>query len=178
MKFAALFVTLLLAPAAATLRATTDRKLEDGDEDSYHGGAPGDVSDYLTAEIPVFITETVPSWLNNILCFSGGFALISYQDFVHMALSPLRILASFSSISYTEAGIPTYASAGIDFAFWTQQQNIFVQAALFAVFFVLAGSSMLLENTFGPTMAPFALMAAGAAWAMSGKITVRKLKSV
>ncbi|CAB9519605.1 expressed unknown protein [Seminavis robusta] len=175
MKFAALFVTLLLAPAAATLRATAERKLDD--EDSYHGGAPGDVSDYLTAEIPVFITETIPRWAG-ALCFSGGFALISYQDFVHMALSPLRMLASFSSISYTEAGIPTYASAGIDFAFWTQQQNIFVQAALFAVFFVLAGSSMLLENTFGPTMAPFALMAAGAAWAMSGKVTVRKLKSV
>ncbi|CAB9509087.1 expressed unknown protein [Seminavis robusta] len=96
-----------------------------------------------------------------------------------MALSPLRIFTSFSSnLSYTEAGIPTVASAGIDLALWTEQQNIFVQAALFAVFFVLAGSSMLLENTFGPTMAPFALMAAVAAWAMSRKITVRKLKSV
>ncbi|CAB9521545.1 expressed unknown protein [Seminavis robusta] len=111
----------------------------------------------------------------------GGFAIMSYQDFIHMALSPFRLFTmglSSGNISYTEAGIPAFASAGIDLALWTEQQNILVQAALFAVFFVLAGCSMLLENTFGPTMAPVALVAGAGAWAVSRKMTVRKLKSV
>ena len=116
----------------------------------------------------------------------GGFAIMSYQEFIHMALSPFRMftmgVSSSMGNTYTDDGLPTFAAGGIKFAKWAEEQNIFIQIVLFVAFFALTGVCMVVENTFGPTMAPVAMAAGASAYALmkSSNISVRaqKIKSL
>ena len=116
----------------------------------------------------------------------GGIAIMSYQDFVHMALSPFRMFTmGFSSTlgnSYNEDGIPTFAAVGINFARWVEGLNIIFQAFFFLSFFVIAGASMVIENTFGPSMAPLAMATGAGVYAIMKKnnlsIRANKVNSV
>ena len=117
----------------------------------------------------------------------GGIStFMSYQDFIHMTLSPFRMLAMGVSSTianvYTEEGIPVYASYGMDFAEWANNQNIVVQAVLLLAVLSLAGASMVVENTFGASVAPLALVAGAGAYAVMKKNSIRfranKIKSV
>ncbi|CAB9514818.1 Protein hedgehog [Seminavis robusta] len=118
------------------------------------------------------------------VAMQGGFAIISIHDFIHMAMSPFRMftMGVSSSVSYTEEGVPTFAAAGIDLAQWADNQNILVQAVLFVVFLAVTGTSMMLENTFGPSMAPLAVAAGAGAYALMKRnnisIRAQKIKSV
>jgi hypothetical protein len=116
----------------------------------------------------------------------GGFAIMSYQDFIHMALSPYRLftmgVSSRMGNTYTEDGIPTFASAGMDLAKWADNQNILVQVFLLVAFLVVAGASMVMENIFGPSMAPLAMFAGVTAYGVMTKFNIsiraNKIKSV
>jgi Hint module len=116
----------------------------------------------------------------------GGFTLMSYQDFIHMALSPFRMftmgISSSMGNTYTEDGIPTFAAAGLNFAKWAESQNILVQAVLLVAFVAIAGACMVVENTFGPTMAPVVMAVGLGAYTLmkNGNISARaqKIKSV
>lgn len=116
----------------------------------------------------------------------GGFAIMSYQDFIHMALSPYRMftmgVSSRMGNTYTEDGIPLFASAGMDLAKWADSQNILVQVFLLVGFLFLTGASMVMENTFGPSMAPLAMFAGATAYGMMTKFNIsiraNKVKSV
>jgi 4-amino-4-deoxy-L-arabinose transferase-like glycosyltransferase len=116
----------------------------------------------------------------------GGFSVMSYQDFIHMALSPYRLftmgVSSRMGNSYTEDGIPTFAAAGMDLAKWADGQSILVQVFLLVCFLVVAGASMVMENTFGPSMAPLAMLAGATAYGMMTKFNIsiraNKIKSV
>ena len=116
----------------------------------------------------------------------GGINTFSYQDFLHMALSPFRMFAMGISSKlanvYTDDGIPIYASRAMDFAQWANNQNILIQAVLMVAFVLIAGAFMLVENTFGPSMAPLAIVACTGAYAIMKKnslgFRVNKIKSV
>jgi hypothetical protein len=122
---------------------------------------------------------------NEYVLMQGGFAVMSYQDFIHMALSPYRLftmgVSSKMGNSYTEDGIPTFASAGMDLAKWADSQNILVQVFLLIGFLAVTGASMFMENTFGPSMAPLAMFAGAATYAMMTKFNIsiraNKIKS-
>lgn len=102
----------------------------------------------------------------------NGIALMSFQDFIHLALSPLRLFLKVQEVSYNEQGIPTFAAAGIDLANWAMDQPVLLQAFLFLAFLAVTGISMIFEK------APLAVLAGAGAYALSRKIAVRKLKTV
>jgi Hint module len=116
----------------------------------------------------------------------GGFAIMSYQDFIHMALSPFRMftmgISSSLGNTYTENGLPTFAAAGIKFAKWAESQNILVQAVLLVAFVAIAGACMVVENTFGPTMAPLVMAVGAGAYTLMKKsnmsVRAQKIKSM
>ena len=135
----------------------------------------------ITASSYISLQENAKEYVE----MQGGFAIMSYQDFIHMALSPFRMFTmGFSSTlgnSYTEEGIPTFAAAGIDLARWVEGQNVAFQAIFFLAFLVVTGVSMIVENTFGPSMAPLAVAVGGGAYAIMQKtdlsIRATKVKS-
>ncbi|CAB9501199.1 expressed unknown protein [Seminavis robusta] len=123
---------------------------------------------------------------NEYVQMQGGFAIMAYQNFIHMALSPFRMftmgVSSAMGNTYTEDGLPTFAAAGINLGQWAESQNILVQAVLLVAFIAIAGASMVVENTFGPSLAPLALAAGAGAYALmkNNDVTFRasKIKSV
>lgn len=119
--------------------------------------------------------------------FQGGVtSIFSFQDMIHMALSPFRMfcmgVSSRLGNTYTEEGIPLYAAYGMDLAKWADSQNIVIQFVMFLAAFAVAGASMIVENTFGPSMAPFAMAAGAGAYALMNKngisFRTNKIKSV
>jgi len=115
----------------------------------------------------------------------GGQAIMSYHNYIHLTLSPFRMLAMGVSSTlanmYTEGGFPVYVEYGLKFLTWANSQNVFVQFLAFLVAVVVTGTSMVLENTFGASMAPLAIVAgAGAATYLANNIVVRanKVKTV
>jgi len=94
----------------------------------------------------------------------GGIpTFMSYQDFIHMTLSPFRMFCMGVSSDlgnvYTEDGVPVYAAYGMELLHWANRQNIFIQALVLFAVFIVTGACMILENTFGASMAPAALVA-------------------
>jgi len=128
---------------------------------------------------------------NEFVELQGGFStFMSFHDGIHMVLSPYRMFCMGVSSSlgnaYTEDGIPVFASYGMDLAKWANNQNVVVQFFLFLAVGALAGAFMFVENTFGATFGPLALVAGAGAYVMmkkSGATTslgfrVNKIKSV
>ncbi|CAB9526130.1 expressed unknown protein [Seminavis robusta] len=94
---------------------------------------------------------------------------MSQHSFVHIAMSPFRLmcLGISSSLcqSYNEHGMPHYVASGIAFKEWAESQNVVAQWFLLALSFFVLGLSMTLENTFGASLAPAAVVALGAVYA-------------
>lgn len=98
----------------------------------------------------------------------GGIAtMFSQHDYVHLGLSPFRLMcmgisSSFCS-DYNEDGIPSYPAFAIRLNEWAHSQNVVVQSLVLLAVLLLTGVCMLLENTFGATWAPVVVFALGAA---------------
>lgn len=115
--------------------------------------------------------------------FQGGISsYLSFQDAIHMVLSPFRMLCMGVSSKlgniYTEEGVPLYAAYGMEFASWVEQQNIVVQLILFLAVGALTGASLFVENTFGPSLGPLAVLVGASAYAVMKRNTCMKIKSV
>jgi hypothetical protein len=114
----------------------------------------------------------------------GGISTgMSQQDYVHMGLSPLRLVCMGISsrlcaeTKNNEYGMPYYAAFAVQVNQWAHSQNIFVQTLVLLAVPILTGICLLLENTFGPSWAPLAVLLIGVVYGMVKK-TGRKIKSV
>ena len=122
---------------------------------------------------------------NEFVEFQGGYSsFMSFQDGLHLALSPFRMFTMGVSSSlgnvYNEEGIPMYAAYAMKFAKWAEQQNIVVQLVLFLAVGALAGGFMFVENTFGATYGPLAMVVGTVTLSVlnAQKSTGSKIKSV
>ena len=100
---------------------------------------------------------------NEFVELQGGYSsFMPFHDGLHMAMSPFRMFTMGVSSSlgnvYNEEGIPMYAAYAMKFAKWAEQQNIVVQLVLFLAVGALAGGFLFVENTFGATHAPLAMV--------------------
>jgi len=108
---------------------------------------------------------------------------ISQQQYVHLVLSPFRLLCQGVSnnfcTAYDQEGMPYYITYGIAANNWASNSGILVQSLALALFCLLAGFFMILENTFGASLAPLVLALVGGAYAFSKAtgVTVRANKS-
>ena len=107
----------------------------------------------------------------------GGFQLMSQHDFVHLMLSPFRMMcmggvSSAACHSYNENGMPHYIGYGLELAEWANQLPLLLQGVLFAAFVFLARAFMLFEGLFGasygPTMMLASALGAAALWKVFG----------
>lgn len=97
-----------------------------------------------------------------------GSLLVSHHDLIHTALSPFRMLCmgmiptiGHPSNNHSDNGMPYYAYYGMMFLEWIMNQNIVVQTILLSSVLLVTGSFMIVENTFGPTMAPLIMVTIG-----------------
>jgi hypothetical protein len=100
------------------------------------------------------------------VALGGNPTFISQHDYVHMGLSPFRLMcmgiSSSLCSSYDKDGIPYYAAFAIKVNQWAHEQNMFVEAMTLAVVTVLCGICLMLENTLGATWGPTGALVAGA----------------
>ncbi|CAB9513960.1 Protein hedgehog [Seminavis robusta] len=101
--------------------------------------------------------------------FQGGMnSGISHHDFVHMVLSPFRMLCSGVSSNMctptANDGMPLYVSKGLDFAKWADKQNLVVQGLLFLLVATICMACFAVEASFGPNLAPLAMLVAAVIW--------------
>ncbi|CAB9526170.1 unknown protein [Seminavis robusta] len=93
---------------------------------------------------------------------------ISHHDFVHMVLSPFRMLCSGVSSNMctptANDGMPLYVSKGLDFAKWADKQNLVVQGLLFLLVATICMACFAVEASFGPNLAPLAMLVAAVFW--------------
>ena len=94
----------------------------------------------------------------------NGFQLMSQHEFVHMMMSPFRMMCMGVSSelcqSYNENGMPFFVGYGLQFAEWADTLPVFVQAVLLTAFLFIARGFMLFEAVFGASYGP--MMMAGA----------------
>lgn len=115
---------------------------------------------------------------------SGSLPQLSQHGYVHMGLSPMRLLCMGVSSSYcttyNEEGIPFYAALSIDLNLWANEQGAAVQALAFTGIFLLTGASLAAETVFGPSLAPLAIfiLAGLLLWRKRASSLVEKQKSL
>eukprot|EP00797_Seminavis_robusta_P003747 Sro123_g059410.2 (399) ;mRNA; f:10460-11656 len=86
----------------------------------------------------------------------GGLpTMLSHHDFVHVALSPFRLLCTSSLVaahlicnSYNDHGLPFYVSFGITLIRWANEQCLLLQVLVLSLVFVLCGAFALVEQIF------------------------------
>ena len=83
---------------------------------------------------------------------------MSQQDFLHMALSPFRMMCQGISSSLCQVdpsnGIPRYIDFGMRFIKWGEEQPLVLQLFMLAVALVVLGAFSVVENTFSAPFAP------------------------
>jgi hypothetical protein len=117
--------------------------------------------------------------------FQGGISTgVSQHDYVHLGLSPFRLvcmgISSSLCASYNEDGMPHYAAFAVKLNEWAHAQNVVLQALTLLAVILLTGVCMMLENTFNATYAPLVVLATGATFATlrASRFSVRKAKTV
>lgn len=105
----------------------------------------------------------------------GKSTFLSFHEFVHMTLSPYRMICSLGSLfsirgkichAYSEDGVPLYAAYGIKLAQWVERQNLALQWILFLSIGALGGAFLFVENLLSSVAsAGFLSWVAGAAGA-------------
>ena len=101
---------------------------------------------------------------NDFVELENGASLLgmTQHDYVHMGLSPMRLLCVGISSHYcstdNEAGMPFYARLAVKVNQWINGQPVSVQAVLFSSIVVLTGTSIAMEAVFGPARAPLAVL--------------------
>ena len=87
---------------------------------------------------------------------------LSMHEYIHMGLSPMRLLCMGVSSQYcntqNEDGMPFYITLSVQANQWISKQHMAIQVVLFSVIIFLTGISMALENVFGPSLAPLAVL--------------------
>lgn len=87
---------------------------------------------------------------------------LSMHDYIHMGLSPMRLLCMGVSYQYcnteNEDGMPFYITLSVQANRWINEQHMAIQAVLLSSIILLTGISMTLENVFGPSLAPLAVL--------------------
>lgn len=91
---------------------------------------------------------------------------LSHHDYVHMGMSPFRLIclgisSKFAEWVDEETGMPMHVSLGVKTNMWMFQQNIFVQSLLFSIILLVHAICFLLELILGPRMAPFVVLTMG-----------------
>jgi len=73
----------------------------------------------------------------------GGIILpITQADGIHLALSPLRVVCTFSFCKeHNENGMNHYVQNGMDFVLWIEQQNVLLQFVCFTVYLLVTSTS-------------------------------------
>lgn len=92
---------------------------------------------------------------------------MSQHNYVHLGLSPFRLVCqgvdSSMCDTYDEAGMTRYVRFSVSLNQLADTQNGFVQAFILLTVAMLCGVCVILENTVGATLAPFAVVAGAAA---------------
>ena len=140
------------------------------------------VADGIVASSYISLQNDAPEFVQ----VKGAASFMSQHDYVHTGLSPFRLFCVGISESlcntYDEDGLPHYASFSINLNKWLHTQNIVIETIALLAVLLLTGACMILENTFGPSLAPLAVvMIAGAlAFTKKGSFSFRanKVKSI
>lgn len=88
---------------------------------------------------------------SNYAHFSNGIPIMSQQSFIHLVLSPFRVLCTTDQTnkwcdSYNHDGMPHYIDQGIALLTYLDQWPGMIQMPLFVVAFAFFGSTMVLEQ--------------------------------
>lgn len=107
----------------------------------------------------------------------NGKGIISQQAFVHMGLSPFRLICQGMTTSLSEVfcqvnddddGLPLYVSLVITLMRGFHRcQSMFIQSLFLACVIALTGTCCLLEFAFGAKYAPVAVLALGGVWTVA-----------
>jgi Hint module len=103
---------------------------------------------------------------DGVAVFNDGTPFMAQHSFIHMVLTPFRMLCRASSHytcqSYNNNGMPYYVAKGISILTWAEEHcSTIMQAILFAVSFVLYGSLMMAESfVFGEPLLILAIVCA------------------
>jgi len=113
----------------------------------------------------------------------GGMKIMSEHDWVHMGVSPMRLLCHRLSSKicehYDEEGIPYYASFAIKVNQWSRRQHPVVHALLVFSVIVLTGACFLAEKAVDAFMlhGTLLVMVAAFAWAKACRIHIQAGKA-
>lgn len=92
----------------------------------------------------------------------GIHIVVLQQHYVHMGLSPFRMLCMGVSSSICNAknddGMPYYVAFAVGLNRWANQQNITIQHLALALAVVVTSICMSFETAFGATWAPFVML--------------------
>jgi hypothetical protein len=92
----------------------------------------------------------------------GIHIVVSQQRYVHMGLSPFRMLCMGVSSSICNAknddGMPYFVAFAVGLNRWADRQNIIIQHLALALTVVISGICMIFETVFGASWAPFVML--------------------
>lgn len=127
------------------------------------------VADGIVASSYISLQKDAPEFVE----VNGFASFMSQQDYVHTGLAPFRLFCMGVSEnicnSYDENGLPHYVAFSISLNDWAHNQNIVLETFFLLAVLILAGACMLLENTFGSSFAPLAVVIITGAFSIAKK---------
>ena len=113
----------------------------------------------------------------------NSMGIMSQQDFVHIGLSPFRLICQGMPARFSETicrvnddddGLPLYVSVALRLMrFFHQCQSIFIQSIFLTMVFSLTGTCFLAESAFGAKYAPTAVLVIASVWTLARIFRIR-----